>query len=312
MGPQVKLTSIVRAHGVANLRAVERYGNKEFFAVLASGRQAEAVWKSFRDAAAETGYWPVLAAVTVPTDFETTVAGFEGTIDDIREMSDAQLELLQLRRTAEELLKAAEEVPFESWVEQRLDPEFHVQEHLRKARFFDGIQHAGAMADHHRAAAERYRGLRRSQFNPNDYGIPPVKNRNPPQHELFSVKCIDLESSRMKIADSVTMLLVPTRHGWEVPAHLFYTTREGDLPPQAHVAALKWLFDRFGAELAGLNSRTLEVIPRTRPSGVAALQAAFYLRAYSHCSATSENEAASTAELAVYLAESEYWTFCWP
>jgi hypothetical protein len=222
------------------------------------------------------------------------------------------VEFWKLRRTAEELLKAAEEVPFESWVEQQLDPAFHVQEHLRKARFFDGIANAGVMADHHRAAAESYRGVRRSEFNPNDYVVPPVRNRNPPQHELFSVKCFDLESSRMKIADTVTMLLVPARQGWEVPAHLFYATCEGDLPPQAHVAALKWLFDRFGAELVGFDSRTLEVIPRTRPSGVAALRAAFYLGKYSHCSATSENESAATAELAVYLAESEYWTFCWP
>jgi hypothetical protein len=312
MGPTIKLTSIVRAHGAADLRPVEGFGDKQFFAVPTSGRQAYAVWQSLRDAAAETGYWPVIAAETVPTDFETTIAGFAGTIDGIHEMSDAQLEFLQLRRTAEELLKAAEQVPFERWVEQRLDPEFHVQEHLRKARFFDGIPNAGAMADHHRAAAESYRELRRSEFNPHDCVMPPVKNRNPPQHELFSVKCIDRESSRRKIADTVTMLLVPARHGWEVPAHLFYSTREGDLPPQAHVAALKWLFDRFGAELVGFDSRTLEVIPRTRPSGVAALRAAFYLGEYSHCPATSENEAASTAELAVYLAQSTYWTFCWP
>jgi hypothetical protein len=306
------LTSIVQAHGIANLRAVEGFGDKQFFAVAASGRQAYAAWKSLRDAVDETGYWPVIAAVTVPTNLETTVAGFRGTIDDIHEMSDAQLEFLQLRRTAEELLKAAEEVPFESWVEQRLDPEFHMQEHLRKARFFDGFPNAGAMADHHRAAAESYRSLRRSEFNPNDCAMSPVKNRNPPQHEPFSVKCMDLGSPRWKIADTATILFVPTQRGWEVPAHLFYTTREGDLPPQAHVAALKWLFDRVGAELVGFDSRTLEVIPQTRPSGVAALRAAFYLRAYSPCSATSENEAASTAELAVYLAESEYWTFCWP
>src|SRR5262245_56696429 len=43
-----------------------------------------------------------------------------------------------------------------------------------------------------------------------------------------------------------------------------------------------------------------------------ALRAAASLGEYSWCPVTSENESAYTAELAVFLLESDYWSFCWP
>ena len=79
------------------------------------------------------------------------------------------------------------------------------------------------------------------------------------------------------------------------------------------MTALKWLAEQFGAELVGIESRILEVIPRNRPSTpVDALHAAALIREYSDCTVTSENEMTFTDELAVYLMESEFWTFCWP
>src|SRR5262249_19563893 len=115
------------------------------------------------------------------------------------------------------------------------------------------------------------------------------------------------------IAASVAILCVPTVHGWEALAHLFYEQAPHELPAQVHVAALHWLHEQFGAELIGLQDRTLELLPGRRPQTWAeAVRAADQPRAYSHCPATSENELASTPELAVYLMESTYWSCCWP
>ena len=115
------------------------------------------------------------------------------------------------------------------------------------------------------------------------------------------------------MAEAATVLMVPAKSSWEVPAYLYYSTLSYERPPQAHVAALRWLHERFGAELVGVEDRVLEVIPRRRPTAPKeAVEAADKIVAYSHCPITSENEIASVPELALYLMASEYWTFCWP
>jgi len=80
------------------------------------------------------------------------------------------------------------------------------------------------------------------------------------------VRCYDHAKRETVIADSVAMLFVPTSFPWQVPAFLSYTTKELERSPAVHVAALKWLGERFGADLVGIEGRILEVIPRTRPS----------------------------------------------
>jgi hypothetical protein len=303
----------VAAQGLEALRAVKGFGDQPYWAAAVPGSRAVVVWRNLRKSVEETGYWPVIVGPQLDPASDSDLDWLAGDVPAIRAMSDAQLNFRNLRRTPAETLEAAKEVPFEQWAEQQRDPEFHVQDNLRKARYFEGVENAEVMVKHYRQAAERYRELPKEQFDPTDYPFPPRTNHNPPQHEPRCVKRFNVSTLKWEVAEAIAILLVPTRHGWEVPAYTFYSTAEGERPPQVHVVALKWLFDQFGAELLGLDSRMLEVVPQTRPKDrVTALRAAFYLAAYSHCPATSESEMASTGELARYLMESEYWTFCWP
>lgn len=169
------------------------------------------------------------------------------------------------------------------------------------------------MAALYRKFAEDWRSRPERRFDANNYPFPPKENRNPPQHELHCVTWFNCDRLKSEIAERVSVLCVPTRRGWEAPAHLFYETMGFERPPQVHVVALKWLNDHFGAELVGLEDRVLEVAPGSRPSDpISALRAAAWLGAYSFCPVTSQNESASTEELAVYLMESAFWSFCWP
>ena len=168
------------------------------------------------------------------------------------------------------------------------------------------------MAALHRDFAERYAEQPPWTFDPNDYAVPPEPNRTRPQKRLHCTLHYESETRSSVVTDRVSVLFVPARSGWEVPAVLAYSTMEGERPPQVHVAALKWLEDEFAAELIGLSDRVLEVIPRQRPNDYQeALLPGAWLSAYAACTAGSLDESASIEEFAVYLVESDYWGLCW-
>jgi hypothetical protein len=264
----------------------------------------------------QTGFWPVIVGATGGLYFGGSDAVIEMLVQgarSIQEMEDKALQFCGIQRTPMEILNAARDLPFERWVERQRDPDFQERDHLRKANYYDGLPGAARLAEHHREWAGRWREGIFTVAASEGPLVLPRENRNPPQHELRSVMWLDVDRGGLVFADSVAILLVPTRFSWQVPAYLFYSTLENDRPPSVHVAALKWLCDRFGAHLVGIQDRVLEVIPQSRPGTAKdALEAAETIAAYSNCPVTSENELALASELAVYLMESEYWSFCWP
>jgi hypothetical protein len=287
------------------LRPIEGVGQTPFWALTVPGVDALGAWQHFCEQANATGFWPVIIGEFGGAEFGGSDAALEGLIEDAQAARDKG-------QTPADILDLADTCPFDEWARRQRDPKYRESEDLRTATFFDSVG-APRLAELHRESAERWRRSTPWTFDPSDYIIPPKENRAPPQHQLHCVSCYDPGKRETVIADSVTMLFVPTSFSWQVPAFLFYTTKDLERPPQVHVAALKWLSERFGADLVGIEGRILEVIPRTRPTmAVDALHAAALIREYSDCPVTSENEMASTDELAVYLMESEFWTFCWP
>jgi hypothetical protein len=279
------------------------------------GVDALRAWRHFAGQVNATGFWPVIIGEYSGAEFGGSDAALERLMEnaqDNRDLSEDELLFRGTGRTPQEVLDLVRACPFEQWAQRQSEPQFQESEHLRKAHYFDGLG-AASLADLHRQAAERWRQTPPWTFDPTGYTLPPRENRSPPQHELHCVRCYDHGKRDTVIADSVTMVFVPTRFSWQLPAFLLYTTKDLERPPQVHVAALQWLHERFGADLIGIESRILEVVPRTRPgTAVDALRAAALIRAYSDCPVTSQNEMASMEELAFYLMESEYWTFCWP
>jgi hypothetical protein len=303
----VALTAALRSLPVAGseLREIDGVADAAYWALTVPGADGLRAWRHFREQVNTTGFWPVIVGQVLALEIDGSDEALEALLENAREERDTG-------PTPAEVLELARADPFEEWVRRQRDPRFQESEHLRQASFFGGVG-AEALANLHRETAERWRHSPPWTFDPADYLVPPRVNRSPPQHALHCVRCYDPDQRQDVIAKTVTILLVPTRFSWEVPAFLLLTTKTGERPPQVHVAALHWLAERFGADLVGVESRILEVLPGTRPlTAKDALHAAAMICAYSDCSVTSENELTSIAELAVYLMESEYWTFCWP
>jgi hypothetical protein len=310
------LVSALRALHVdaPDLRSIEGLVGTPYWRLRVPGSEALVIWQGLRDQAGATGFWPVIIGDYSGVGSDVVIDRF---LDDARSLHEAtpeQLQFMGAYATPAEVLAAAQAWPFERWLERQRDPDYQVAEHERQAKYFEGFEGAAGLAKLHREWAASWREQPRWQFVPENYPFPPTENRNPPQAELHCLQRYNSNGPPWSIrADSVAILLVPTRFAWEVPAFLGFTTRENELLPQVHVAALRWLFDRFGAELVGLEPRVMEVIPRARPqTPVDALRVAADTCVYSSCPATSQNECASVSELAVYLMESPYWSFSWP
>jgi hypothetical protein len=298
-------------------RVVKRFAWGTFWIIDVPGSEAIHSWQHLRDHAGKTGFWPVIVSSPAGPGVGTAEGLVEQWIDDdegLEESPDVEgTPPVETSQTPAEIISAAQAFPFEKWVQQEHDPEFQITKHLREADVWAARDFGEAVARSHRELAEMWRTQPKRSLDPAEYRIPPANNRNPPQQELSCIIWYDSGTPGSRVADSVEILLVPTEFSWQVPAYLSFTTMEGKRRPELHTAALKWLLDRFGAELVGIDTRILEVIPRERPRGKKeALQAADALGTYSCCAVTSENEMASLEELAFYLMESKYWSFCWP
>jgi hypothetical protein len=278
-------------------RAVKSFTWGTFWTMDVPGSEALRYWQHLGNRARQTGFWPVIVSSYPGPGVGTA----ERLIEDDEELSPTAT------------VDAAFRFTFDNWVEQERDPEFQIAKHLREAEIWAAREFGETVARSHREIAEMWRQQPKRELDPDDYQIPPAMNCNPPQQELNCLQWYDYDQKRSKEADSVSILFVPTEFSWQVPAYLSYTTMEGQRRPELHVAALKWLLDRFGAELVGIDTRILEVIPQKRPRGKKeAIQTAEAIGTYSCCAVTSENEMASIEELAHYLMESNYWSFCWP
>ncbi|WP_425396612.1 DUF4253 domain-containing protein [Aeoliella sp.] len=316
MNPPDKLLSLAQSLLMkSDLCQINGFGDSPCWSIRVAGSGALAVWTEFRDQAPETNFWPVIVGDMYGPEHGGSDAAVElmaQSATALREMSDKVLDVTRLKKTTAETLEEARRLPFLQWAERQRSKQFLVEEHLRKAAYFDSLEGASSMAEFHRSAASALTDFPDKQFDPAEYDLPPKLNHNPPQHELHCLKYFDIKAGEMRVSDSVTLLFVPTEHSWEVPAYLFYSTLEDERQPQVHVAALKYLFDSFGAELVSLDSRMMEVIPKSRPTdATVALQVAVQLNAYSSCPVTSQNVLPKVDELAYYLMESEYWSFCW-
>lgn len=110
--------------------------------------------------------------------------------------------------------------------------------------------------------------------------------------------------------DKVHILLVPVKNSWEVPAYLRWGNWNACPPPEYHVAALRSLHDRFGAELIGINGDTMNVrvdrVPTDRKQALALAR-----ELYGYCPDIVDQGFASISALAAGLMTSRWWYFWW-
>lgn len=304
------LQSIVAANGLPEAQSVSELTDIPSWMIKIPGHGALDIWNEFRHRAAETGFWPVILQTEGP-EYGSSALTLDRLKDNRRgllEMPKRQRVHFKIEVSPIECVRQAEAYPFESWVHARHDPQLAAMKYREDAVFYEGL---GDLSDRLRRWADEIESQPVRAFNSADYEFPPRENRSPAQDSLFSIRYYN--SSGFTVDDTISLLLVPTVHSWEVPAVLSYSTNEYERSPSIHVAALLWLWKVYGAELAAIGSRCIEVVPVRRPlSATEALQAAFYLCTYASCTTTSFYESPPIPEIAQFLLESSVWSFCWP
>ncbi|NBB15852.1 DUF4253 domain-containing protein [Caulobacter sp. SLTY] len=114
----------------------------------------------------------------------------------------------------------------------------------------------------------------------------------------------------MSPGDRIHIALLPTSDPTEVPAYLRFGGYNSCPPPQAHVATLRSLRDRYGAEIVACTFDTIELrVPRRPATREEALALARELHAY--CNDTIDQGLETLSNYAAALMVSESWLFWW-
>ncbi len=120
---------------------------------------------------------------------------------------------------------------------------------------------------------------------------------------------IDKNIISNKFYEKVSIVLLPTKNGWEAPAYLNWGNWNACPPAKYHVAALKKWHDLYGAEVISL-SDTLELKIKNRPKDK---KSAFKLadELYYYCPDILDQGFDTKANLAYALMNSNFWSIWW-
>jgi hypothetical protein len=108
----------------------------------------------------------------------------------------------------------------------------------------------------------------------------------------------------------VYIALIPIDDWTTVPAHLRWGGWNVSHAPEFHVAALRSWRDRYGAELVGLSSNTINLRvarrPQTREEALALAR-----EHYAYCTDVIDQNRGTVSALAAMLMDSDWWYFWW-
>ncbi|MDZ5649539.1 DUF4253 domain-containing protein [Nitrospirillum sp. BR 11828] len=108
----------------------------------------------------------------------------------------------------------------------------------------------------------------------------------------------------------VHILLIPTDQGWQVPAFLRWGGWNACPPPEAHVAALRFWHEKYGAELIVISNDTMELRVDRLPADKA--EAWDLARdQYRYCPDIVDQGVGTVGALAGGLMQMRYWFFWW-
>lgn len=114
----------------------------------------------------------------------------------------------------------------------------------------------------------------------------------------------------MSPGERIHIALLPTRDPTEVPAYLRFGGYNACPAPETHVAALRSLRDRYGAEIVACTLDTIELrVPRRPATPEEALALARELHLY--CHDTIDQGLETLSNYASALMASESWLFWW-
>jgi hypothetical protein len=267
-------------------------------------------WQHLRAAAATTGFWPVLIGGHYGTDFVFHQLGFScGEYADDPDFDEPR----PMPPSPADILTAAECLSFENWVDERHDPNWWSRHYLEKAEHIERITgEQSSITNLYRQFAAEWRDNPPREKPLEEYAWPNESELLPLQQRPATLEALDDKYQRV-FAESVALVLCPVSHSWQAPAHLpFDPVEDSDRPPALHVSFLRWLADRYGAELIGIGDRTLDVLPLRRPTTQhEAMLLARMIHTYAVCPETGD-ENTKKPQWAAFLMHSPLWSFCFP
>ncbi|MEZ6042964.1 MAG: DUF4253 domain-containing protein, partial [Planctomycetaceae bacterium] len=216
-----------------------------------------------------------------------------------------------LFRSADESIAAANELPFDKWLNHTRDRQLQSDLKLAEAKHYESLGQNG-LAKVMYDWAEGILRFPAWTFTPSDHSPLPPEERMAAQFSPLSIRTWDPDTKALTIPSCVSVLFCPTPKPCEIPAYTFFATDDGVIPPQVHTAFLTWLHERYGADIIAIVPRIIEVIPKSRPTEwESACRLAADIRSYAQCTINSSSEVDTLEQWASYLIDSTVWSLCW-
>ncbi len=276
---QKELARLLGRYGVETTTLAPLYDGRgdTVYRLVVRGEKAVATWQMLYNLVAISGYWPVLL-------------GDEGQARrHAASMEVAEQDGWGPWQSPSEIIADAEAINVPVWLHTKID---EVSGHFPAPH--------GAWPDEE--------ALRAVQAAHNTW------LQAPPDNEIDVVYHLSIETGRRGLVPLIYLALVPTRHGWQVPAYL----RLGgwnEAPKFAeHTAVLKRWSQRFGADVLAMQHDTVELLMRRPPTTrEEALTMAWEYWGYSgECLPGEYDEPTNTIEgLAAMLMLVRVWHFWW-
>jgi len=128
--------------------------------------------------------------------------------------------------------------------------------------------------------------------------------------EPVNEPCVTVDLLAGQYLPEVTILVIPTEYGYDVPAHLRWGDWNDCPPPEYHVAMLRRWHERYGAELVGLSGDVVSLRVARRPeTREAAL--ALAREEYLYCRDSIDQGAETFSNRAAQFMRDPWWDLWW-
>lgn len=301
---KVELAEVLSHSGIdtSSLTLLFSPDGHDVYGLVVPGQRALTLWGELRDLSEQTGHWPVIL----------------GEAEEIRFHMEA-VEGLDTEPTVEEILRQADSIEIDKLWERRYllsvpleGPEY--DEYLRRVEQRGPREEYDALSEMMAKIEQRYETHPEEKRAAIDKLLREKMGAWPEDAEPHSYFSIPYEWTgdykKLKPLKAVHVALVPTRNSWEAPAYLKFGGWNDCPNPEERVAALKYWYEQYGAQVVGITHDVVE-LGVTRPPAERMAALVLALEHYAYCYDLVDQGTDSISELAATLLDASVWYFWW-